>query len=74
MLNTDNPEVLAALSDSNNGSPYAENPYSDFELNTLPWIKWGNTPLDPSSPNDRLEKFYNYFLYALFSGNSSMDE
>ena len=64
LIGTRDPKVAKALKGATQGNPNAGDPFADFNLNTLPWIKWGNSPMDRTSPNERLEKFYGAFLPA----------
>ena len=64
LVGSRDPEIAKALRQATQGNPNAGDPFADFNLNTLPWIKWGNSPMDRAPSNERLEKFYGAFLPA----------
>jgi len=69
LIGTRDPKVAKALKGATQGNPNSGDLFADFNLNTLPWIKWGNNPMDRSSADERLDKFYGAFLPVYLEQN-----
>lgn len=75
-----NPVTDAVNMPSYNYKNYKTEPFWHFKYDTLPWIKWWNSPDDSSKINERilafLKDFWNGIIYTfqnIFIDNENID-